>query len=182
MRRCTIDGKDFYFGTWEEPPTADGDPITPGRAAYQRLIEKWEANDHELPDESAEAEPLTLDQLLYEYMLYADPDDQKPRGRYRDAGGRLTPQGGKVRRVMSAIRSEFGQRHVADFGPAALTSIYEGFVQRGVCRKTANEYLHLIHAIFDWAVSKELIPVERLIALRTIRAVRHPLGGDCVLR
>lgn len=178
LGRCTIDGRDFYFGPWEPQPI-DGNPLSSGRAAYQRLIEAWQANDHELPDEAAMAEPLTIDQLLYEYMLYAfgDPGAAAPQGRYRDDAGQLTSHGAKIKRVMSAIRSEFGHRHAANFGPAALTSIYEGFVERGTCRKTANEYLHIIKTIFSWLVSRELIPVERLIALQTVKGRRSGEAG-----
>ena len=88
-----------------------------------------------------------------------------------------TPDGttGEVREyklVIRQLRTLYGIRPVAEFGPLALKAVRQRLVESGNCRGVVNQRTRRMVRIFKWGVSEELVPAPIHQALATVRALQ----------
>lgn len=80
--------------------------------------------------------------------------------------------------AMRVCRQMFGETPIADFGPLRFQMMRDAMAagdpetgRAAWCRKTANRQAKRIRQIFRWGVSQELVPVEVVHRLDTVRAL-----------
>lgn len=130
------------------------------REAYTRFIA-----EHWSPDEIAPPRAdLTIVELVDRYWRFA-------LEHYRDKRGQATGTANNIRPTLRRFVELYGTTLAVKFGPLALKSLRNTWVKDGLTRKTANHYTATIKAVFQWAVSEELLPVEVHAALKTVRGL-----------
>ncbi|MGA7702564.1 MAG: site-specific integrase [Thermoguttaceae bacterium] len=149
-------GKVCYLGKYGSPESKE---------AYGRFLIKWEARRAgaplPLPKSSAE---LTVVELCAAYLDYAE-------GYYRKHG-QLTRSLDNIKRAIKVARDLYGHQLAATFGPLGLLNIQHNLAARGATRAYVNKQVGNIKRMFQWGVSRELIPPSVQTALSTVEGLR----------
>ncbi len=74
-------------------------------------------------------------------------------------------------RTLRELLKLYGPVSVSEFGPRALKTLRAGLVARGHARRYVNETIRRVKQVFRWAASEELIPVEVVTRLDTVRGL-----------
>lgn len=169
----TIDGKDFYLGKHDSPESI---------ARYAVLITTYQQNGFRLPDsldgdeikdraalllgepqQHQEATPITVAHVTASYREWA-----KARAR---TGSRQEYV--RAIRLCDELDTHAGQMLADKFGPLALQSQRQRWIDAGISRRYINKQTNLVIRMFKNAVQKELVNTEvwqRLKALEPLRA------------
>src|SRR5262249_46040920 len=158
----TLSGRDFYLGPWRSAAS---------RAEFDRLVGEWLASGRQL-DAGPPDDTRTRDEIL---VLYLRPATIY----YRSSDGSPTSEIHNVENAMRALRRLYGDTLAKDFGPRALESVRGDMVRAGWCRTVVNRRIGVVKRIFRWAVAKELLAPERLVALEAVGGVEK---GRCNVR
>jgi integrase len=156
-----LDGRSHYLGAWD---------TTESRAEYDRLIAEYLAGRRRRtlagPGRPGPApSDLTVNELILAFLDHAVVH-------YRAPDGRPTRHLDNLKDALRPARALFGPTLARDFGPLALRAAREEMVRAGICRRTINDRVHRIRRCFRWAASVELIPVDVVLALETVEALR----------
>jgi integrase len=156
-----LDGRSHYLGAWDSPES---------RAEYDRLIAEYLAGRRRRtlagPGRPGPApSDLTLNELILAFQDHA-------LAHYRGPDGRPTRHLDNLKDALRPVRALYGPTVARDFGPLALRAVREEMVRAGICRRTINDRVHRIRRSFRWAASVELIPVDVVLALETVEALR----------
>jgi integrase len=146
-------GKETYFGPAGSPEA---------EARYGRWVAEFTARGRAGP--APPAEGLTVGQLVVAYLKHVDAEYVKD--------GRPTSEPRTVRTALAPAHDVYELTPAADFGPAALKAVREKYVAAGWKRPHVNAQVRRLRQMFRWAVEMELLPVERLLALRAVRSLR----------
>jgi integrase len=149
--------KDMLLGPWKSPES---------RREYARIIAELQAGqvttsftDSKLPSE------LTIDEALVPFLKHCDQY-------YRHPNGEPTGQAQTIRDALRPLSQSYGHTPMADFGPIGLKAVRQGWVNRGLVRKTCNIYTGLVRQFFRWAVAEQLIPSSVLEGLKAVEALK----------
>lgn len=141
-----ISGKRIYLGKHGTPDS---------HRRYSEEIAKWQAEQEEPPTELSTGE---LSLLYFEHCKSHYQKDGKPTS--------------KVHVVQAAIRAlnrQFRTLPAAGLTPRRFKAVREKLVSDDKhCRNTINDYMGVIRRMVKWAVSEELLPPEKLIALQAV--------------
>ena len=154
----TIDGRDHYLGKYASPDSYD---------KYAHLIAEWRQGILSRAGGTpvaTSANPITVAELTLAYWDHCVnyySRDGKPNGRTA-----------VVRSALRAINSSFADLRVGDFGPLKLLVVRQKLIDHQLTRRYINDLVATIAAMFQWAVSQELVPVEVYAALKTVRGLR----------
>ncbi len=158
----TLDGarRDVYLGTFNSPES---------RVEYGRIVAEL-ATTPLAPQPSRVTGPavsarLTVDQLLLAFLAHAEKH-------YRRADGTLTDQFDEYKNTAKPLHSLYGPSAAADFGPLALKTVRQAFIDAGNCRTLINNRVGKIKRVFKWAVSEQLVPVTTYTALTTVTGLQ----------
>ena len=125
------------------------------RREYDKIIAEFVANGRQAF--------LTSDELLVEGLI----------ARYLDYVEKELTLGPKTRNKLSVcfrlLNKLYGKQLVIHFSAAALKSIRRQYLERGLARKTINDYIHTIRQVFDWGCEEEIVPPEIAGALRMVK-------------
>lgn len=122
--------------------------------------------------ESAETGP-TIAEMCSRFLVHAERF-------YRDNHGEPTSTLGNIKTAIRALR-RFDDMSAAEFGPILLEELMHSLASEKVpCRKsgrrldyrprvTVNRTIKTIRMIFDWAVSRELVPPEKTQAMKSLK-------------
>lgn len=151
-----IDGRFRYLGPFESPEskTRYGEIIT----ALQLRV------DRDRPLE------FTVGELVLIYLEHA-------RAYYRK-NGRQTSEVACIEAVCRFLMP-FRRERVADFGPLTLEAIRGEMVRAKLARTTINSQVGRIRRMIRWAVSKQLVRPDVLVALSALAPLR---AGRCDAR
>ena len=122
------------------------------RRKYDRIIAEFVANGRQAffaPDE------IPIESLIVRYLDYASRELDYSPGR-KD----------RLKRLMRRLNHLYGQQPVSAFGPSALKTLRQGFVDEGFARDTVNAYIASIRQVFYWGAEEEIIPADIAAALR----------------
>jgi integrase len=114
----------------------------------------------------ADADGLTVNELLLAFAEYAEKQDRTPDGPPTDEVKHL-------RIVSRYVRGLYGDTPAAAFGPLALKVVRQQFVGAGWCRETVNQQTERARRIFKWAASEVLVPVTVYRALAAVDGLRR---------
>ena len=171
----TLDGRDYYLGRHE---TAQS------RERYDRLIAEWLAAGRKTPIQAGPG--VTVTELCAAYWGHA-----KDHRRKKD--GMPTTRLGIVKDIIRTLRGLYGSVPVTDFGPRALVSLRQVWIDdrhramdavadskrpvRPLTRTTINNYVSQVKLIFRFGVTAELVPApvhQALAAVPGLYAGRSP--------
>ena len=147
-----IDGATFYLGRYGSQAS---------RLEYDRIIGEWIANGRRLLQEPTE---ITIDDLIVRFLDHAEQHYRK--------NGRSTGSKERFVIVLRPLHQLYGKKSVTDFGPIALKNIRQIMIKAGLARKTVNARMGLIKQVFSWGCENELVPVEVVQSLRTVRGLQ----------
>ena len=149
----TLNGRDIYLGRHGTQAS---------RREYDRLIGEWLACGRFLPQQT-QAGP-SIAELCVAYWNFA-------KGYYRK-DGRPSGSTDRIRVAIHALREHYAPTPAAEFGPLALQSVRQRFVERGCSRTYVNHVAGAIKRIFRWGSSQQLVSVETYQALTTVAGLQ----------
>ncbi len=147
-------GQRIYLG-------AHGSPKS--RAAYGRIISEWRAAGGTLP---VDAEQITVAELAVRFWRHA-------KGYYRKRDGTPTSTLSDFRVALRPLTRIYGDEPAAEFGPMALRTVRQTWLDADLSRKTVNDYTACIRRVFKWAASHELVPSSAHQALSAVEGLRR---------
>jgi len=159
LRRCNgrgfveLGGRRIYLGPWGEPQTQE---------AYGRTVAEWMRTGRQVPVGPRE---ITVVETAVAYLEHASQY-------YRRMDGTLTTSIDAVREAIRVTRRLYGSLAAEDFGPLALRTVREVWIDRGLARKTVNYYTSNVKLMFKWAASHEMIGPEVYQALATVENLK----------
>ncbi len=148
----SLSGTDYYLGRWSTKAS---------RAEYDRLIGQWMAAGRCLPDVPSGP---SVAELALAYWQFA-------KSHYRK-DGRLSGSIHRIRVALRALRESYGPTLAREFGPLALQSLRQTFIDSGNSRRYINSVVDVIRRVFKWGASQELLPVDTYRALATVAGLR----------
>jgi integrase len=152
-----IDGKRHYLGKHELPETVQ---------AYHRLIAEWIAGGYRLP---VPKEEITVLEVADAYSTYAE-------GCYVGRSGKLSEENSRIKLALTPVVALYGDIPAVQFGPIALRTVRQVWIDRNISISTINGYASTIKRMFKWATSHEMLPVEVHQALATLPGLRRGRG------
>lgn len=155
----TLGGRDFYLGP-------HGTKVS--RNEYDRIVGEWLKQGRQLgrqfADDKTDAPELVVTQLIVSYLRFA-------HGYYRKRD-RLTSEYTDIVHALRHVKRLYGRKPVSAFGPIALQTVIQAFVDAGWARSTVNKQTGRVKRMFRWGVSQELIPTHIADALVNVAGLR----------
>lgn len=131
------------------------------RMLYDRLIAEWLASDRR--PKSEESQSLTLSEVVLAYWKHC-------KRHYRMPNGKPSSTQDNIKYLLKPLRKLYGDISVDDFGPLAFKTAIKSFIV-GKSRRTGNMFISRIKAMFNWAVSEELIETEVAYRISTVKGL-----------
>jgi integrase len=133
------------------------------REAFARLLLELEAAPHQ----PAAADPagMTMAELLLAFLDHAERH-------YRGHDGKPTSEIYEVKVVVRAIRELYADTPVTEFGPLALKTARQKWVNEKRARTECNRRVGMVKRIFKWAVSEQLAPPDVYHAINTVSGLQ----------
>ena len=75
--------------------------------------------------------------------------------------------------VLRLVNGICGKTLVSEFSPKVLKAIRQQFLERGLSRKTVNNYVGIIKQVFYWGCEEEIVPAEIAGALRMVQQLQE---------
>ncbi len=155
-----IDGRDHYLGAYGGRESHEH---------YARLIAEWTLNE---PKQAVRAPTLmareshvvSIAELIRRYRHFAET--------YYVRDGHPTTEITSMRYSLRALRQLYGSLPACEFGPLALKSVRQHWIDQGLCRTHINARVNRVKRFFKWAVSEELIFASVHQALQTVPGLR----------
>jgi hypothetical protein len=152
----TADGsrRDVYLGLYNSPES---------RAEYARIIAETASGS---AVNVAPGARLTVDEMLLAFFKHA-------AAHYRRPDGSHTGQLEGFKHAAKPLHRLYGHVPAADFGPLALRTVRQFYIDSGDARSTVNLRVGMVRQIFKWAASHELIPATVHAALKTVSGLEE---------
>jgi len=115
---------------------------------------------------AATREGFTVAELLAAFLEYA-------KHHYRHPDGTPTSEVSVLKGVIRAVRELHAETPAAEFGPLALKTARQLWVNEGLARTGCNRRVRIVRRIFKWAVSEELIPPAVYQGLAAVAALQR---------
>jgi integrase len=152
----TICGKDRYLGQYGSGPS---------RAEYDRLIAEYMANQTTGHSTGKDLADITVAELCVKYVEHAE--------RYYRKNDRPTSEIHTVRKAVKTLRSLYGHTLAADFGPLALKTCRQQWVDEGLTRGGINRLARTVRTIFKGAAESELVEASVWQALTAVAGLKR---------
>ncbi len=152
----TFCGKNFYLGEYDSPQS---------RAKYFALLAEYHKNGCTSPPlkETHQADqPITVRCVTAEFREHIK---QKYANNPQETN--------RFQNLCTTLEDEYGELPAQEFGPRRLAEMRDLFVASGNCRNYANRQTRNVVQIFRFAVSRELIGPDRIVALESLEPLRH---------
>lgn len=176
----TLNGRDIYL-------TAPYNNTAASVAEYDNLIANWLDNDRRLPAaitdlrkwmcSSGCAKPRTaapgIDDgplMVWELATLFLEDTKK---QFTRPDGRILGELDKLKVALRPLMDLYGRSSAEEFGPLKLDSIRDVFIDQGLRRGYINDQVRRVVKVFRWGVARELIPADRVHALRELEPLRR---------
>jgi integrase len=153
----TLGGKDFYCGKFGTPQC---------EAKYRRFVADWIASDRKIlpaPKTVAQTElGISIAELCLRFSNWV-------RATYIDEDGAQKSMHKTLEWASKYLSARYGLMPAAAFGRREFFETRDHFIQRRLSRSTVNLKMSRIKAIFTWGANREMIPVDVLARLATIK-------------
>jgi integrase len=154
----TLGGQDTYLGRYGS---------TASKVEYDRLIAEWLANGRQ----HTPACDATISELMVGYIRQVDA--------YYVKDGRPTSEAGLVKLSLRVLRTIYGHTPARDFGPLALKTVRQGYIDAKLCRTEVNRRTAHVVRFFKWCAANELVPASVHHGLQAVDGLRR---GRCDVR
>lgn len=170
----TLAGRDHYLGKFGSKAS---------RMLYDRLIAEYLATGRSSITHEEEA-GISVVEVLAAFWKHAK--------QYYVKNGEPTTEQGAYKVIIRDVRKLYGDEEAAAFGPKALKTMRQIWVDRGLVRGTVNQNCRKLVRLFRWAAAEEIIPhtiPDRLATVSGLRKGRTeapesapvlPVGGEVV--
>lgn len=163
----TLNGREVYLGHWprdqrKAPPAV--------RAEYDAVIGRWLANGRRLPDPTAVAPPVTVNEIVLKFVEYAN-------GHYAKKENGESSEVGCIKDMCRVLSEQFGRIPAVEFGPKALKLVRAKMVELDWSRTYTNHQINRLKRLFRFAVAEEMIPATVLHGLSAVPAIRRGEAG-----
>ena len=150
-------------------------PATP-KQLDQKPAEKETSVEVLTLNPSTQPTAMTVAEVCSRFFIYAEKEYRRPNGTHT---GTL----GDIKTAIRALR-QFDGMSAASFGPVLLEELMHELASEKVrCvknggkidyrpRKTINRTIKTIRMIFGWAVTRELVPPEKYMAMKTMKLLK----------
>lgn len=153
-RACAdFKGKRIYYG----PANA-----TEAEEAYRRDVAIYVANNGTFPHSG---EGTTIVELILAYWRDRMRYFQKPDGTHTSSLER-------IRQALRPLRDMYAHAPADDFGTVDLLAIRQGWIDKGLSRKTVNDYTSALKHLFKWGAARDLVRPTVYQTLATIEGLR----------
>lgn len=137
------------------------------REKYNRLLAEYYATQAEPPPAPTVARgPVTIAELTAAFYW------EHVRLRYVKRG-KPTSEQASYRTALRPVIDLYGSAPANSFGPLAMVACRSELVDRGLCRKRINGHVTRIRKMFQWGVSRELVPETVWRALLAVEGLRE---------
>ena len=151
-----IDGRRVYLGKGK---SADKIPSAVHRK-YKRAIAKWAVEEPVTPE--ILPDDLTILELVDSFLDWAEKE--YPESNEADC----------LELSTRTLCNLFGETAANKFGPLKLIAYQQALVDEGkLTRQGINKRVNHIRRIFNWAVSREVVPFVLAHSLTTVRPLRR---------
>jgi integrase len=130
------------------------------RKEYLRVVAELEAHGNQAPPAAGSA--YLVAELLADYLSHAV-----------DYYAGEQRQLARLKRMADTIDQLYGHVPAAEFGPRALRSCLERWVEEGLSRVYCNYLARAAKLCFKWGVEQELVNVQTWQSLLTVRGLRR---------
>lgn len=113
---------------------------------------------------------LTVGELFARHLEHA-------RKAYLDPKGRPNGDAQAFAHLTREATKLYGDLPISKFGPLALCSLRQTYVQRGVCRTHANRVADRVRRVVRWGVGREMASPMVLEALKAVGPLRAGTPG-----
>lgn len=151
----TIAGVDHYLGPHGTKAS---------HLEYDRLILEWLAAGRPTgPVSNGVPNELTVAELINAYRKHA--------AEYYRWDGESTGTEERMRPMLRTVKELYGREAVSAFRPLSLEALQAKWQEMGHSRQYINMNTARLKRMFRWGVSKELVPVEVIQRLQTVRGL-----------
>lgn len=150
-----LDGRDRYLGEYGTAESIE---------RYNALVGRWLAGGRKLAAEPAGA-PLSVNELLLRFLEHVEAKYATRR--------RVASLMSSFRVACRGVRALYGMESAAAFGPKALATVREAWIQAGLGRKTVNRNVAIIQRVWKWGAAEELVPGSTWHALAALSGLRR---------
>lgn len=152
--RVYIGDRYYYLGPHNSPESL---------AKYRKLVAHYIATGEAPSEETHQADtPITVADVTAEARQWIE-------GKYKEQ----TAQRYRMLNLCETLDDEYGDVAANEFGPRRLAEVRDLFIASGNSRKYINTQIRDVVRIFRYAVSRELIKPETLVALDTLEPLRY---------
>lgn len=124
---------------------------------YDRVVGEWLANGRRSPA----ASDLSVAELIVRYWAHVGTYYRSPDGTPTSEPSALKPSLGILNRL-------YGKTQAAEFGPLTLENCRRAMIEKGWSRLSINQHVSRLRRVFRWAISKQLVPADIDVALKTL--------------
>lgn len=107
---------------------------------------------------------LTITELTVRYFKFAQ--------NYYVKNGEPTSEVIGIQLALRDLRKLYAETEIDAFGPTALMTLREDFIQRDLARSTINKQIGRILRMFRWGVSETIVKPETLTALQSVPGLK----------
>lgn len=154
-----LDGKDHYLGKYDSAKS---------RERYHRLIAEWLENGRIAVGSPARERPpegFSVGRVILRYWRFAL--------QYYRKHGVLTGETDNIRAALKPVRRLYGSLPAEEFDSEALETVRNQMIRDGLSRGVVNSRVRKIRAMFQWAVTKRLVPGETYYSLGAVRNLQR---------
>ena len=129
------------------------------RREYDRIMGEFIANGRQAfrhPDE------ISIADLIVRYLDHIEKNMDYSHGRRNN-----------ILRVTQKLNDLYGNMPVSQFGPAALKTLRQGWLDNNLKRGTINTYIGMIQQCFDWGREEEVIPADIAVAVCAVKPLKQ---------
>ncbi|MGB2985457.1 MAG: site-specific integrase [Phycisphaerae bacterium] len=151
---CELSSQRVYLGLYG---------TSESRERYHRLVGEWETGGRQA---SAPASEITVADLAARFWEHA-------QAYYRRPDGTSTVEIRNCRLSLRPLVKLYGSIKVVDFGPKALKAVRQAMIDGGLCRRSVNQRIVRVRAVFKWGVAEELVPPDVLHGLQAVSGLKR---------
>ncbi len=161
LARVKVNGHDIYLGPYNSPES---------HQEYNRIIAELTSQAAAPPArKAARSSNISVAKLALAYIQWAEQNYAREGVPNREYA--------HIRTALRPLKDLYGLTRVADFGPIALKTVREQWIDAGHARSYINDHTARLKRMFKWGVENELVPPTIHQALQCVSGLRRGRGG-----
>ncbi|MBO0698082.1 MAG: site-specific integrase, partial [Zavarzinella sp.] len=134
------------------------------KAESARVIGEWQASHRGLPGPAPS--DITVNEILIRFWEHVEEH-------YRHPDGTPTTEVENFRYALKPLRELYGHTPAGRFGPLALKTVRQRWIDGGLSRRFINQRVGRIRHMFKWAVAEELVAATAYQGLQAVEGLKQ---------